>query len=363
MVINRKSFLLLWVYSCGLYFTQILSVSPIYPIFIIVLVFSLLYIIKNYPRSTVTRLSLFATFFSLLFIYQTVIAGPSFYMNLLMTCLSPVLIFTLGKNQSFSSKHCHNLMLIYAVIFIFDFIWRFFNPATDMNIEKLDAIGYGFQIYKMNSIMYGDSNFVGVQGIVFLSFYLWLWFEKVVIPKWPILIILVISILLSLSRAAAIALVLSFILLIALRNLKIMIYLFPVVFIAVVYAVIQLFEFSYSDPSFHHRFEIFGLLTNFLEEADLISVIFGVGIGNAKEFIGIGAHSLIPMLMIELGVLGTITFFVFLFWCFTKKVSTILMIIPFLTCSLATASTAVPFFTTLMSLTYLISKNKLTISD
>ncbi|EFN8692863.1 hypothetical protein EBA27_25300, partial [Escherichia coli] len=80
--------------------------------------------------------------------------------NLLIVLLSPMLVDSYYKRRYITKQNLLNVFLFYSLVFILDGFWRIKHPYLE-HVDKLEELGIGFQIYKVNSFMYSDSNFVG----------------------------------------------------------------------------------------------------------------------------------------------------------------------------------------------------------
>ncbi|EFD0841140.1 hypothetical protein FE575_15045, partial [Escherichia coli] len=82
-------------------------------------------------------------------------------------------------------------------------------------------------------------------------------------------------------------------------------------------------------------------------DSDIDMILLGVGLGNAVEVIGMGAHNLFLTFLIETGVIGLLLFLVLLciMWFYLKEDAIIIML-PFLIASMSLGTTAIPYFFT-----------------
>ncbi|MDM6722506.1 O48 family O-antigen polymerase, partial [Escherichia coli] len=143
--------------------TQITAISPVYFIFILsmILVFLTNVSCRKWNVSFFTLISLII---SLLSTFLFINSHFSLVINLCMVLLSPMLVDFYYKGRSITKRNLLNVFLFYSFVFILDGFWRIQHPYL-ANVDKLEELGIGFQIYKVNSLMYADSNFVGLEAV------------------------------------------------------------------------------------------------------------------------------------------------------------------------------------------------------
>jgi hypothetical protein len=196
-----------------------------------------------------------------------------------------------------------------------------------------------FYAYKLNSLMYPDSNFVGLFIVVlfFLACYVSQYDQDSWALKESALFILA---LLTLSRGT-IATILIVYVLWRLRRCRVF-YIVVVAMVAMgVYAAIQI---ATLDQSFAVRFLVAQLYLEHLTTADWNLVLFGVGFGRTADYIGIGGHNVFVTLLMESGVVGL--FLMLGFWGYLVKFSryaALIVLTPFLINSQTLMSHAAPY--------------------
>ncbi|HEI3836450.1 TPA: O48 family O-antigen polymerase, partial [Escherichia coli] len=250
---------LLWLISCGLYITQITAISPVYFIFILsmILVFLTNVSCRKWDVSFFTLISLII---SLLSTFLFINSHFSLVINLCMVLLSPMLVDFYYKGRSITKRNLLNVFLFYSFVFILDGFWRIQHPYL-ANVDKLEELGIGFQIYKVNSLMYADSNFVGLEAVFILSCFLYFFRDiKIVgllrVRYFLVFCALFVGVVLTFSRAAIIAMILLFVLSVLMKNKRIKAFsymLMPVLLIVLSWFVFKKFT---DDISFESKFDL-----------------------------------------------------------------------------------------------------------
>jgi hypothetical protein len=354
----------LWLFSSGLYLTKLAPLSPIHVAFcILCLIVYFKFASKNsYVIGTVSFVPLLANiYFLLLFITSP----ASAVLNIIVTFTSPLLVYVFFYGKRISNSKMNNFLLFYALLFLFDGIWRLLNPA-ELELEKLaklNELAIGFQIYKLNTFMYMDSNFVGLQACSVFSFMCWLSYSGIKQSK-LIFLTLSIAILLTFSRSAIIVCIFSVFMMLLFQSKipKIILNFFFIIFSSSV--VVLVFIIFSNDVSFMSKFHIFSVTQEYLIRENWLNLFLGVGIGNAKEYLGIGAHNLLVTFLVETGIIGLIVFLAInLYWYSILKKGWLVVVFPFLLASMSLGTTAIPYLFTLVTMAILIKRNKLIVEN
>lgn len=352
-----------WLIFCGFYLTQITFLSPIYISFLVtctVLLFHFASKTKLKIDNSISKLLCISLLFSFL-----IFNSPfPIFINLFISLISPLFASVFFKGKTIKIKHIFFIFLVYALLFNIDGFWRLINPDLT-NSEKLEALKIGFQIYKTNSIMYSDSNYVGLQSLFFISVYIYLLRGlNIKITKrilyYIILLLLVSSIILSFSRSAIFGMIVLFFLLLTSRLNK---FNFTLIFISISLILFTLFSEHFSnDISYQSKFHILSITDNYLKKVNIIDFLFGVGLGNAVNVIGIGSHNLLITFLIESGVIGLSAFLIILFYFLIKlKYDFFIVVFPFILASMSLGTTALPYFFTFTCLCIFKKNNQLII--
>ncbi|BEG34537.1 hypothetical protein VET10_17770 [Escherichia coli] len=89
-------------------------------------------------------------------------------------------------------------------------------------------------------------------------------------------------------------------------------------------------------------------------------ILLGVGLGNAVDVIGMGAHNLFLTFLIETGMIGLFLFLVLLcIMCIYLKEDAIVIVLPFLIASMSLGTTAIPYFLPLLGYVFFLKENYL----
>lgn len=345
----------IWILFSGLYLTKIMPISPVYVVFLIGLIcFVFYYAVNNNKNIHIFSVIIF--FSSLMCLFQFSLTTPALTLNFILTFLSPILVFGLFRNTVFSIRFFNIYVLFYFLVFLVDGIWRLYHPNLEFDQAKLDAMGIGFHIYKFNSLMYIDSNFVGLQAVFVFSIFLWAnSFYNQRLNKF-ILLLAFTSILLTISRAAYIGVLIA-IIIYYVQDSKKRIYFTSFLSVITLAFVGNIAIFMKQDASFESKFMIIDRMFTYLETADILSLIFGVGVGNAKNVLDVGAHNLFVSLIVETGVLGMILFLTYLLYFFLKiSYGRTLLILPFMVVSMSLSTLAIPYFFSFLALAMLVVK-------
>lgn len=197
-----------------------------------------------------------------------------------------------------------------------------------------------FYIYKYSSIMFYDSNYIGLFGlmlVVCLLFYREKISQSLVVNL--LLTANIIIVFLSFSRSAIITLVFIisvYTLIKTMNKRKPIKTLFLTLFYFLVLLIISVIAFNYIlvDESFKSKIDIINSIFYRSENYSFIELLFGFGfieggyIYSYKE--GAYAHSLFPLLLGEIGLVGMVSYlFLFVFLCFKASWYGLLVAIAF----------------------------------
>lgn len=331
--------------SCsGLYLSQII-ISPVY---FIVLIGLFLFFIGDNKIANVYKYQFYSVGIFFIYLLATNFARVDFsiYGNLFITAI--VAIFTPFTLRNLSKKDKSSVfkwyMLINILLVSIDAYWRFTHPDYESakNLERLYELGLGFQLYKTNSLMYIDSNFVANQ--VLISIVALLILSKIKLRNNYTFFALLILLLLCLSRSAVITFSLTMVYIyfngINKKFKKMLGFLFPIFIIIISYEIYKLVQ---DDLSFQSKFHIFSISYDYFINANAYNKLFGVGLTNGVYAIGKGTHSLYATLFIETGLIGVLLFSNMILSLFVKKYIRPL-IIAYLITSFSLGSIMVPYF-------------------
>lgn len=200
------------------------------------------------------------------------------------------------------------------ILLIIEGVYRITHPILT-EADRLSGV-HGYYQYKYNSIMFTDSNFVGIflLSLFFLCSYLTKYHNcKLKIQK----VILAILVLGTVSKAAIASFLLFFI--IFELNLKVW---KKIVFLGVSAAVFlpaYLIQIV-TDGSLGGKFAIFTNTLEYLKNVSVWRLLFGVGFGKTREvFTGtLAGHNLLITYIVEAGVIGVLLLLI-LWWITLKE--------------------------------------------
>lgn len=288
-------------------------------------------------------------------LYYTSING--FKTNYITPILIPYFIilgyfsYVVGYNTLFSERVViyRNIFILFIFYLFFDFLLRLinFNPAKEF-----------IYMFKHGGVHY-DSNFTGIVIVVVFSYYLFL--EKIDIYRlsiWGKLLLFILTILTFSRSSIAIYIVMYVLSKIKTSTLN---RVFPtilfVLFFMFVYLVNDYFlgdNFSDLDGSFNARFYILQKIYDVYTSLQLEQRIFGIGVGNTEEYIGIFAHNIVGTLILEFGWFGVFVIFLYYYMLYKRTCGYIMYVfLPTLLIGFSLFSAYIPFLFILGNLVYL----------
>nr|WP_294872390.1 hypothetical protein [uncultured Pedobacter sp.] len=228
-------------------------------------------------------------------------------------------------------------------------------------VEVEDA---GIYPFKFSSIMYQDSNFVGIFIIClfFLAYYIYNYVEARKIYVY-IMLLLFILILLTLARAAISSTVVFFLFFFISKRIGFYRTVFIFGLIGILFKLLFLQSVE-EDGSLQSKFMIIERTASFIEKAPLNEIVFGVGIGNTVKYLGIGAHNFFVTYIVETGFLGlTILMFFWGYLVYCSKGKVLYVMLPFLVAGMSLAGHAIPFLYTVFAIIIKLSRDNNIIYD
>jgi len=232
-----------------------------------------------------------------------------------------------------------NIMLVLNTLYISaETFWRISHPASsraigaviDNSADSSSAI----YLFKCNSFMYSDSNSVGLALLVllFLTLYLYLHVQR---RKLYLGLIFIYSILivLTFSRAALIALILSSFIIWSYYFLKKQIVLYKntkkttlkfllyIIFVPVIFSIFGILIIFYllHDGSFATKIDLFAAMGKYFKIASLKSILFGIGtnLNLSNKYFGRYPHTIILTYLAWYGIVGMCL--IYYWWCVIIK--------------------------------------------
>ena len=237
------------------------------------------------------------------------------------------------------------------IILMVEAIYRWLHPV-DL-VENISRGAYIYR-YKISSIMYQDSNFVGIYIVVlfFYCIYLRKYFEE----KYRIhLIILFVLCLLTLSKASIVTLILFWIIfgmdISKINKIVLLILLGGTAGIWFLKMIIQ-------DDSLMARYALFYYTGKYFKSASIFNQIIGVGFGNAKYYMNIGAHSIFIVFLVEAGIIGLVALlFLWVHIIKKSKGQALIVLLPFSLNALALSGHSITFLYCVLAIICILSKD------
>ncbi|OCL85162.1 hypothetical protein AAW30_00306 [Arcobacter porcinus] len=348
----------------GFYITK-LPLSPIYFFIMFGLYLYAIFILIS-SKIRVDNIILLAFTSLCYFLFSQLIFGEPIintFLNVIFSILVFIVVYTLLP--TISSKNIIRLSkyLIYfsLPLLIIEALYRIKYPSLE-KIQLLQDAGREdimFYIYKFNSIMYQDSNFVAM--FILSLFFFWIYLNNYLNKKeYLISFLLMILLFATISRAAIISMFLFLIFYYYKEKIyryRRIIFIFMIFMIPMFY--ILLLNISKIDDSFASKFGIINKTFEYFFNTNLINKLFGVGFGNAIEAIGIGAHNFLITNLIEGGIIGLILMTVFWGYLVLKtKYKIGIVMFPFLIAGLSFVSLAIPYLYVIFAIILVLESRK-----
>lgn len=348
----------------GFYITK-LPLSPIYLFSMIGVYLStiLIFISSKIKLSKEVSLAITLLFYFLIFQQLLFIPNISAYVNFNFSILIFICSYIiLNKTNSNTAISISEKMIYFSLpLLIIESIYRIINPPVE-KIELLENAGREdimFYIYKFNSIMYQDSNFVGlfILSLFFFLLYLKQYTYKKYYLSFFILIILLFA---TISRASIFSLVVFSLLYIFRQKIyKYRKLFFTVSILLIVVLFPILLEYKNIDDSFSTKFGIFDKTIEYVSNANFINLLFGVGFGNAVAVLDIGAHNFFVTYLVESGFIGLILVVILWIYILVKtKFKAGIVMFPFLLNGMSVASGAIPYLYTMFAIILILESRR-----
>jgi hypothetical protein len=351
---------LIFVVTSGYYITK-LPLSPIY--FFAIISFYLYGIFLFMNRKIVLKPILIIPFIYIIYLSLTqymVNASLSTSINVVMSLSYFIISYMLL--YSLSSQKLENISVLFIrfslPLVVFEAYYRLSNPKfiLESGFDYRDKEDILFYAYKLNSIMYQDSNFVGIFLVALFFFAFYLWKEHLIKLKIE-MILLFFLIILTISRAAIVSTI-FFLLFFYLwykssKFTKLMVFIISIILLVIAFILLG------SDSSFQSKFHILNLFLDFIKTSNIIDFLFGIGFGNTVSYLGIGAHNFIVAHFVESGLIGfllLVTFYTSIIFISKNKI--LIVLLPFLLTGMSLAGHAIPYLYTIFVLIILLEKHK-----
>lgn len=280
---------------------------------------------------------------------------PSAWVNLVFSLIyfAVVMVVLEGVGRSHVIR-AYEMSVIFSIILLtIELAYRLMNPAEpEAWTDFQDDISW--YIYKTSSFMYPDSNSIGLYASCMLAFIIGLptsLERRFKIYIYPLIVLLIGSLSRAAIISAGIVLIYSYINVTKVKSF--------IIFMATIVALAFLFELIREDDSFLSKFWIAGLFIDHITTANLYDLIIGMGPGNSEVTIGVGAHLLPFMVLIEIGIAGAFLLLIFLrsIWRLAGKNGTPLFLVILLN-GLSFSTFAIPWFYSMAAgMIYLVRKS------
>ncbi|MPQ44206.1 O-antigen ligase family protein [Clostridium tarantellae] len=336
------------------YLGNVLPISPIYLFYgiaIILLIYSFIKRINNIGDILKDKLYIFNIIYCLyLGIDQILVKAnltSAMYVIMSLTYFSLVL-FSIKPLSNYCVMKISKIFINFSVVlFTIETIIRYLNPE-----KKYFTIADGslkIYAYKFNSIMLSDSNAVSILYLVLLFFSIYL-FVKHKQNQIIQIIILNILVVMTISRAAIISMIIFEVLIILMYLLKNKFklsskYIYGALVIVGIVGLTLLFYKFRNDGSFMTKLTIFNDGVDYIENASVKHLLFGVGFENSINYLlsGFPAHNFILSFFVESGIIGLLILIIFYIMIIKANPSTVIVIFPFLLAAMSYAGYGLPF--------------------
>ncbi|MDA1777446.1 hypothetical protein PDL16_10050 [Bacillus cereus group sp. BY9-3LC] len=340
------------------FFLNFLPVSPIYLFFFLSLIGVFLYSLKNQELHFNHLTGLTLILLGYLIITQIMINEDktNAIYNVIISLIYFILTFaSIHKLETEKIiKISKSFINVSILLLIVEAIWRISHPWYPTTLWYMTQVDSSFYKYKMNSIMYQDSNFVGIFIISLFFFCVYLKLNHAITLRWQ-MIVLASLCGLTFSRAAIITLVAFYILLgirsKAMKGLMIL--------LSMLFGFVFLINYIDDDISFLSKLDIIDRTITFMKHASISEIAIGIGFGNAFKYLQIGAHNFIVTYLIESGVIGL--FLLLLLWwkiLRSTKFKAGIIMIPFLVSGMSLAGHAITYLYCIFAIIYILEKRK-----
>lgn len=333
-----------------------LNVTPTSPIYVTFIVAALIigYIIGKRKHIKVNKYSkiltvFFAYIIVVYFVFMQKVTNTTF--NVIFSLVYG--IFTTLAIQEIKSsdivEYCIYSFRFAVVLLYAEAIWRWTHPVWEKVLAENDILYYQ---YKRSSIMYADSNFVGVYALILYFFVLYI--EQIAdidLKKYKILF--TIATLLTLSKAACLILFFSYFY--SLKKISIGTKI--VVSVAVLgLAISPIMQQLLKDGSLLGKLTIVTNAVEYMKGVSRLEYLFGIGFGYLADLKFTSGHNLIVTFVIESGVIGLMM--LFCTWFAILKVTRYrggIVLIPFFLVAMSLAPHAIPYVYAMLAVIYILT--------
>lgn len=334
---NRKNLFIIYFMICFSGFFLVGLNKYFSPIYIIFILSVLLFFINILHRKKMCDKSFKILVFGILpilliLLFQNIYYGLKYgilneisrhTMSLLYIC---ILYFFINKKSLDYKLLSEYFIKFNMFLLLIEAFYRFL-----MNIIYNDGLSFGIYSFKMHSLLYIDSNFVGLH-ILGLFMFITIFNKHFGILKYNSLYLFLCIILLAFTFSRTVYIIFMLYLLIKYFNkynkykiFKIIFFISLILFIAILIHLIS------DDASFLTKLYILNEFINiFFYNTSLLTFLFGIGSGNSIDVINIGSHNLFG-LIIEMGFIWFVVYIYILYILIRKKLKdNVLFLLPVL---------------------------------
>lgn len=354
---------LLWVFVVfSGFYINLFYIKPVYIAVFLGIIGYIFFEMKTFKNITWDKLSIFTiiwiVYMSISFIFISGYIGTT--LNSIMSVFTYFIGVQYLKNRDENRilKISRDFINISIVLLIVEAAIRISHPRV---------YDLSFYRYKFNSIMYEDSNYVGIFIIclIFYSIYLSKYKSEKYIWQKIVLFLLCIA---TFSRAAIIStlgMIIALKIFDILYNIAKKLTKKQKITISIIMGLITIIicflvvDFLLRDGSFRSKFYIAELAIKHLKHSNLNQILFGVGFGKTYDYIGIGAHNIVIAYTLESGIIGLIFFIMFTVMIAIKTNGKSLIItIPFLMAGMSLAGFTLPFLYIIYAMIYILENER-----
>lgn len=330
---------------CTSFLSQVILISPIYISYCLVYIL-LIFIVS---RCSIIKYKTHLSSYFSIFVYtiyisiQSLFEGQNLKYPLLMAMsasyypIGCVIFDQLTRKQIITI--CKYILLVTCIILIIDCIYRFLHPTE---LRWVDSFTF-FYKYKMNTIMFTDTNDVGFLILLTMGFILYLKSSNSLNISFYVQLLFFVLLILSFSRAAIVAYLISYFILNIYNRLNLVGRF--IANVVIVIAVVYLFILFLSDGSFLTKIEILQECYVYLLNVDFCDLLFGIGYAQSETVLGIYGHNYIVLYLIEFGLIGLFLFSVTVLSIYMQTNSNAkYLIYPYLIAGLSFAPYILPYF-------------------
>lgn len=295
-------------YFSSVFYIYYFTLKPVYVLlgFAVFFGYSFKKYIINYSYLISSLFFIAFLIFSLLLIKTDIGMVLNAFLSIL---IFSVFYFFLSNNDQKSIKYFLNICIVY---FSLETIYRIMFPEST-RIHGVEE--EWFYPYKSNSFVFQDSNFVALH--LFCLLYI-----SIILKLNKYILIFLILIILSFSRSAMLGGVLACLYYLSINTryvalIKPLFYLST--FSAFLYLILHIDMIT--DGSFLSKIYIIDeALTYMSNNFTLFQYLFGNGLAQTYDALGIGAHNIAVILVFETGIIGTLIYLLYFFNFFLFRI-------------------------------------------